>query len=171
MGELAFCFVKLGDDTTSGRTNTMGSTYACIIKFPGELIAVCASESAENVSEKKVCIENPTMCPVCAHMFVAIGVVVASVSGGGSAIGVRFDRTSCGSIPSAASRLRVSATSALSSPPGGTGGVLKSGASTKGLNHSEMSVDADIAAPDKIGISINGMPLAAVAYFEVGHIE
>lgn len=168
IGELALCCAEAGVDAALGRTNTMGSTKACIIKLPGELIASCTSESAENVSEKKVRIENPTMCPVCAHILVAIGLVAVSVSAGGSVIGVRVDRTPCGSMPSAALRLRVSATLALSLPPGGTGGVLCTGASAKGLNHSEVSVEADIAAPDKIGMSMNGMPNAAVTYFEEG---
>lgn len=59
----------------------------------------------------------------------------------------------------------MSATLTLSSPPGGTGGVLKTGASAKGSNHSEVSVNIEAAAPDKIGISIKGLPVASETYF------
>lgn len=75
-------------------------------------------------------------------------------------------RSNCVSTPSAALRFRVSATSAFSIPPGGTGGVLWNGTSTKGSNHTDVPVKAGIAAPDKIGISIYGEPVAVVAYVD-----
>lgn len=161
MGESALWEAVAGEETTSGRTNTLGSPKTCIIKEPGELMALKTSDSAENVSLKKLCLENPTLRPVYHHILVArhgVSVSVTSLlsactSPTGSLVD-RGTRTHCVSIPSATSRLRVSATSTLSSPPVGTGGVSVEGASAKGLNHSEVSVGMCMAAPDKIGITM-----------------
>lgn len=165
IGESSFCEAELGDEATSGRTNTNGSPKTWMMKEPGELMALKTSDSAENVSLCKLKVEDPTLKPVCAHIFVAAVVVTVSVSaflpactGPTGALVDRDARTHRVSMPSATLRFRVSATSTFSSPPVGTGGVSKVGASAKGLNHSEMSLKAKMAAPDKIGISIKGAP-------------
>lgn len=82
IGESALREVKIGDETTSGRTNSIGAPKTCIIKEPGELMALKASESAEELILRKLRLENPTLKPVKHHILVArhgVSVSVASL--------------------------------------------------------------------------------------------
>lgn len=85
--------------------------------------------------------------------------------------GVPIDRSHCVPAPPATLRLRVPATLTFPSPPGGTGVVLRVGASAKGSNHSEVSIYAKIPAPDKIGMPMKGKPVAMKAPLNEGALE
>lgn len=80
IGESALRDVKRGDETTSGRTNTLGAPKTKMIKEPGELMALKTSDSAENLSLKKLKLENPTLKPVKHHILVARHSVSVSVT-------------------------------------------------------------------------------------------
>lgn len=61
MGEIKFLPAKEGDKASSGMTRKNSMPEARAEREHGELMAVKTSETAENVSEKKVLVENPTM--------------------------------------------------------------------------------------------------------------
>lgn len=64
MGESTLWDPNEGDITTLGRTNSLGAACACIIKSPGESIALKTTLSAESVDKNKLKSEVPTICPV-----------------------------------------------------------------------------------------------------------
>lgn len=89
-----------------------------------------------------------------APALVATGTVSAMPVARSAAIGSAIEVTILGAVASATSRLRVSGSVMFAVTTAGMGCGVETGASPKSVEVSEVSCGADVAASDKIGITM-----------------